>query len=415
MEKIFLLTVFVILNFTFCIGESYGQWMQCYGIYGGFVQSFAKSGDNIFAGVRSFTSPVGVFLTSNNGRNWSQTAFNNQPVYSLAISGNIIFAGTWTNGVYQSTNNGQNWTQTALNDHLVYSLAVNGNYIFAGTGAGVYVSTNNGQNWSITSLNISTLSLEFSENNSEDSEQVIYAGTHSNGLYLSSNYGQSWVQAALNNHSIHSLAINGNNIFAGTFDGLYYSTNNGQNWIESELINLDFWALELSGINIFAGTWTDGVYYSSNNGQNWIQLNQGFNGTPSVISFLITDNSIFAGTYDNSIWRRPLSEIIGIEKISTEVPSAFSLGQNYPNPFNSVTSIKFKVTSASPYPLQRGTQVVLRVFDLMGREVRTLVDEELQAGVYEVRFDAGDLPSGIYFYRMETENFTETRKLILLK
>jgi hypothetical protein len=413
MKKILLLTVLFILYFTLSTGKSYGQWLQCYGIYGGFVQSFAKSGENIFAGVRSFTTPAGVFLTSNNGRNWSHTALNNQPVYSLAISGNIIFAGTWSNGVYQSTNNGQNWTQTALNDHLVYSLAVNGNYIFAGTGVGVYVSTNNGQNWSITSLNISTIALEFSGNIPEDSEQVIYAGTLSNGLYLSTNSGQSWVQTALNNHSIHSLAINGNNIFAGTFDGLYYSTNSGQNWIQSGLINLDIWALELSGNNIFAGTWTDGVYHSSNNGQNWIQINQGFNGTPSVISFLITSNCIFAGTYNNSIWRRSLSELIGIKNISTEIPSEFSLGQNYPNPFNAVTSIKFKVTSKGGR--SQKTEVRLKVFDLMGREVATLVNERLEAGVYEVRFDAGDLPSGIYFYRMQTENFSETRKLILMK
>ncbi len=99
--------------------------------------------------------------------------------------------------------------------------------------------------------------------------------------------------------------------------------------------------------------------------------------------------------------------VIGVKRISTEVPASFELGQNYPNPFNAVTKIQFKVASDK--------FAKLIVYDLVGKEVARLVDERLEAGVYEVRFDAGDLPSGIYFYRMETENFTETKKLILLK
>ncbi|MBN1633085.1 MAG: T9SS type A sorting domain-containing protein [Ignavibacteria bacterium] len=106
------------------------------------------------------------------------------------------------------------------------------------------------------------------------------------------------------------------------------------------------------------------------------------------------------------------SQTTGIQKITYEVPSSFSLGQNYPNPFNSVTSIKFSV------PLWReveGRSVSIKVFDLLGREIKILVNEKLKPCTYEVRFDAENLPSGIYFYRMETENFTSTKKLILLK
>lgn len=103
---------------------------------------------------------------------------------------------------------------------------------------------------------------------------------------------------------------------------------------------------------------------------------------------------------------------IGIKQVSTEVPQSYSLEQNYPNPFNSVTSIKFSV------PLWRGSGggfVTLKVFDLLGREVATLVNEKLNPGTYEVRFESGNLPSGIYFYRMETDRFIETKKLILVK
>jgi len=89
----------------------------------------------------------------------------------------------------------------------------------------------------------------------------------------------------------------------------------------------------------------------------------------------------------------------------------FLLFQNYPNPFNSVTSIKFKVQST----LQKGIYVTLKVFDLTGREVAVLINENLQPGDYKINFDAGEIASGIYFYRLQAGEFSETKKLILLK
>ncbi|MBN1633105.1 MAG: T9SS type A sorting domain-containing protein [Ignavibacteria bacterium] len=103
---------------------------------------------------------------------------------------------------------------------------------------------------------------------------------------------------------------------------------------------------------------------------------------------------------------------IGIKQVSTKVPQSYSLGQNYPNPFNSITNVKFSI------PLSRGVggrNVSIKVFDLLGREIKTLVNEKLKPGTYEVRFDAKDLPSGIYFYRMEADRFIETKKLVLVK
>jgi hypothetical protein len=92
------------------------------------------------------------------------------------------------------------------------------------------------------------------------------------------------------------------------------------------------------------------------------------------------------------------------------LPTEFSLGQNYPNPFNPSTKIKFTIPSV-------GTRhgVSLRVYDVLGREVRTLVNEELEPGSYERTFDASGLASGIYFYRLEARGFSETRKLLLLR
>jgi hypothetical protein len=85
----------------------------------------------------------------------------------------------------------------------------------------------------------------------------------------------------------------------------------------------------------------------------------------------------------------------------------FSLNQNYPNPFNPGTIIKYEIPERS--------LVTIKVFDVLGNEVATLVNEEKAIGNYEVEFDATNLPSGIYFYQLKTNNFTQTKKMILLK
>jgi hypothetical protein len=89
------------------------------------------------------------------------------------------------------------------------------------------------------------------------------------------------------------------------------------------------------------------------------------------------------------------------------IPEKFFLSQNYPNPFNPVTKIK--------YGLPENSYVKLTVYDLLGREIKTLVNSRLQAGEYITDFNGSELSSGTYFYRLETDKFTETKKFILLK
>ncbi|MBK9737118.1 MAG: T9SS type A sorting domain-containing protein [Saprospiraceae bacterium] len=94
-----------------------------------------------------------------------------------------------------------------------------------------------------------------------------------------------------------------------------------------------------------------------------------------------------------------------------KIPTEFLLSQNYPNPFNPSTVIKYQLPVTS--------QISIKVFDLLGNEVSTLVDEFKQAGIYEVQFNtsssSGELASGVYIYRIQTNEFTETRKMVLLK
>ncbi len=88
-------------------------------------------------------------------------------------------------------------------------------------------------------------------------------------------------------------------------------------------------------------------------------------------------------------------------------PGEFSLSQNYPNPFNPATTISYQIPQTE--------LVTIKVYDVLGREVATLVNEEKTAGSYEVQFTGNGLTSGIYFYQLKVDNFVETKKMILLK
>jgi hypothetical protein len=96
-----------------------------------------------------------------------------------------------------------------------------------------------------------------------------------------------------------------------------------------------------------------------------------------------------------------------VESSSSEPPLHFSMAQNFPNPFNPITKIKYSISQLST--------VVIKVFDILGNEIESLVNEEKQTGTYEIEFDGSGLTSGIYFYRLQTDSFIETKKMILLR
>jgi hypothetical protein len=97
-------------------------------------------------------------------------------------------------------------------------------------------------------------------------------------------------------------------------------------------------------------------------------------------------------------------------------PTKYSLSQNYPNPFNSSTIIKYTIPKNDKRETKDGkTFIRLNVFDVLGREVATLVNEKQKPGNYEVEFDGSKLTSGVYFYRLQTRNYTSTKKMILLR
>ncbi len=412
--------IFILLSSAISSINLYSQWIaDTNGIGNLPIGSFTSNGNNIYAG----SSMHGVYISTNNGSNWIQSSLGNINVFSLASNSSLIFAGA-SSGVYFSSNNGISWYQTSLTTGNIYGMAANGNYIFA-TNLTLYQSTNSGTNWSPSSLNYHYVQSLAVYGTNVYAGAFHYTGNSEGGVYLSTNNGTNWSQTNLNNHSVLSLAVNGLYAFAGTDTaGVYLTTNSGTNWTHSLDNGLWINALALSGSNVFAGSTLYGIYVSSNNGTNWIQRNEGLPNFPSVSAICITNNYIFiassSGSTSYCVYRRPLSELVGIKPVSEQIPSHFRLFQNYPNPFNPVTKIKFEIPSVGNAYMR---SVQIKIYDLLGKEITTLVNEDLNPGTYEVSWDGSNYPSGVYFYKLTAGDantkfgarFSETKKLVLMK
>jgi hypothetical protein len=124
-------------------------------------------------------------------------------------------------------------------------------------------------------------------------------------------------------------------------------------------------------------------------------FNISVNGMPTSISF----------DPGNWILKNVNSVVTGLENEMN--PNSFSLEQNYPNPFNPSTTIKFNLGKAG--------FTTLKLYNVIGKEVANIVNDQLEAGAHEVTFNANDLPTGTYFYKLTSGNYTETRKMMLLK
>ena len=309
-------------------------------------------------------------LSTNNGKSWKSTNVNNTSIYCLAVSDTNIFAGGDGGGVYLSTKGDSIWhaVKIASTVDVVRALAVSGSMLFAGTdGAGVFLSTNNGTSWS----------------------NVTGGFTGDDA-------------------TVQALAVSGTKLFAGTANGVFVSTNDGTSWssMSSGLTDDDVVALGVAGTKLFAGTTSKGVFVSTNDGASWTQASTGLTNL-RVSAFAISDSNLFAGTYAG-VWRQPLSEIIAsVGSPSAIRPKQFNLGQNYPNPFNPTTTISFDLPIRS--------FVSVKVFDIAGRKVSTIVSGELQAGSYSRQWNAANMASGVYFYRLQAGTYSVTKKLLLLK
>ena len=353
----------------------------------------------------------GVFLSTDNGLSWTiaDTGLTNLNISNLAADGSYLFAGTYKGGVFISTNNGGNWSpvNNGLSNLNVYSLGFNPPNVYAGTDAsGMFLSTNYGNSWTNVGFSneiIGSIALRNS---------IVFAGvTYGNdGVYRSIDSCKSWLEVmnGVTDNNVLLLAINGSNLYLGTGSkGLFLSTNNGDDWTNlNNGLTGDVWSIAFKNSNIFAST-GHGVYLSTNDGADWTNVSDGLTNL-FALSLIIHNNYLFVGCGNNGwVWRRPLSEMITDVKDIEQLPKEFALNQNYPNPFNPSTKISWQ--------LPIGNLVKLKVYDILGREIVTLVNEYKPMGQYETEFNSANLPSGIYFYRLQAGNFVEIKKMMLLK
>jgi len=449
---------------------SIAQWVQTNtGLTNTDVRALAVSPNGV-GGTNLFAGPVvgGIFLSTNNGTTWSAVN-NGLPKYppdttrydsfhSFVVVGTNLFAGSSFCGVFLTTNNGASWDAVnnglpmflnSTNRYFDINLAVSGKYIFAGTwgwydyhgaegviGKGVFRSSNSGSSWTQTNLDSMPItSIAVSNTN------LLAATYFGDVIFRSTDNGTSWsavsaVSIGLTNTPVRCFATYNTVLFAGAMvspltdggGGVYFSTNAGESWSSYGSGHISIYALALSDMNLFAigevpgNNHTYGVYlYSNPLSVATFEPIDTYLMNTIAYALAVKDTYLFAAT-DKGVWRRPLSEMMGVVQHPSELPTQFSLQQNYPNPFNPATVIS--------YQLPLNSYVTLKVYDLLGREVATLVDERKDAGSYSVQWNASGFATGIYLVRIQAHetngqrldlssrqagSFIETKKVLLMK
>jgi hypothetical protein len=159
---------------------------------------------------------------------------------------------------------------------------------------------------------------------------------------------------------------------------------------------------------------------------NWKKIGfvQGHGTTTEPQSYSFTDESILSGSYQYRLKQVDYDgsyEYSNIIEVKVRIPTEFLLEQNYPNPFNPTTKIRFSIPTSPQSPPYQGGEakqgwfVQLKIYDVLGNEIATLVNEEKKTGIYEVKFDATGITSGMYFYKLQAGNFVETKKMLVIK
>jgi len=368
-----------------------------------------NSNNEVFAS----TSANGIWHSSDNGLNW--TVINNglttNNIQALAISPKTqtLIALSYIDN-FRSTNNGELWEPFSLNFPIMNLTSnINGDFFGGSPLSGVGRSTDDGLTWENFSSGLTQFSIyAFAFGNSS----FIFASSYGDAVYLSTNNGGSWIPIPIPNvfTNVHSLAAYNGILFAGTGGQGVYSTNYNQiNW-EQKVNGLTNLQIRLILINskghLYIATMNGGIFSSKDGGTGWTEISSGLNELNITCITISPDGFIYCGTESGAVYRSNNSTT-SINETVTKIPKSLVLNQNYPNPFNPFTNIIFE--------LPKSSFVNLEVFDALGRKVSTVVNEFKDAGKYIINFNAGRLSSGIYFYKILTKEFIQTRKMILIR
>jgi photosystem II stability/assembly factor-like uncharacterized protein len=312
-----------------------------------------------------------------------------------------------------------------------YILGINNPNIMYASKTYVFKSTDGGSTFAVINGGLSldgnpTLSMGISYSNHNKLYICTAPVYYRSGLFRTTNGGENFVNITGNLPDRYPVDIvvdpqNDSKVYVALSgfgsSHLYKSTNSGDNWIDigTGLPDVPTSAILIDPLfsdHIYIGN-DLGVYLSTNGGLNWSEYSTGLPSASIImdLSLVPTSRELRAATHGNGVYTRKLFGTVGIKQISTIVKD-YKLEQNYPNPFNPTTIIKFQIV--------KNSFVTLKVYDILGKEVATIVKEKLSAGEYEIPFSINQysrnlLSSGVYFYTIVAENFISTKKMLLIK
>ncbi len=366
----------------------------------GHITAITKNSKYFFAAIEN-----GGVQRSSDAINWepSPTPIKYPDVYDLYCIDETLYVIT-SYGTYKSSNNGETWDPTAFVSGELCVMTGDASGIFCAGPSGLYFSSDN-----LKSCKQLLRSYFLSMYKMGD---TILLG--SDGIVLiSTDLGKNFKSLKSFNKPILSLTILGTDIFISTFGkGVYKSKDGGNTYeeINAGLDNKRVFSLKIINGKVTCSTdgWNGGIFVWNQSSNTWTKV-----AIPQIPNKAVTtvaefDGKIFAGTWYEGLWSADIVEIIPTSvEHKLLIPNEIFLKQNYPNPFNPVTIINYSIPSTS--------YVQLKVYDTLGKEIATLVNEKQVPGNYEVTFNAGKISSGVYFYTLIFNNKIITKKMLLTK
>jgi len=379
-------------------------------------------------------SMLKVYKTIDAGDNWNVVYVDTSFSPSFAFVNSIFFVDEMTGFIagsklIKTTDGGNIWNElnTGASPTSIFQdvYFVNNNRGFVVyrdplTGDGAIKTTDGGTMW--TPLNI---------NNDRYDKQYVYFADENLGfisgsstLYRTTDGGDNWDTLAVgtNKEDLNSKVafVNSTTGFFGKKGMVFKTTDKGETWTDATIDNhsvpklLQFVSDSIGYLISVSDTFGIPVHVlfkTTDSGNSWSDLTDGLPGSTSFGAMYFTDENTgyLVGPHGKIVKTTSGGEVVtSVREIdNASVPSGYELYQNYPNPFNPSTIIRWHTSIT-------GRQT-LKIFDILGREVATLIDEYKPAGTYEIEFNASGLASGVYFYRLQGGDYTATKKLLLLK
>lgn len=354
--------------------------------------------------------------TTDGGMTWSNCISpDNSGFYILKKHNNLIWA-TSQRTVYKSVDNGSSWLSViSVDDDFIRDIALRGeNIIGIIYGKTLKISFNGGVDW--TTKSFSNLNVSFLKKLIIIEEKKWFLLAHGGigePTFVSTDIGGSW---NLLNRNFTSMEFVDDKIGYAIDSTIYKTVDGGNSWIEvnKTMKKNTYWTSTLFFLDESTG-WirsSSNLYFTNDAGNNWVQ-ELGFSGDPNYPEFssinILNRDNVWAVSSNGAILKMIPGKASGIVQLKEHIPTFVKLYQNFPNPFNPETTILYTIPHAE--------HVTLKVYDVLGREVATVVDEFKHAGTYSSKLNTQNykMSSGIYFYRLQAGNYSETMKLILLK